>query len=145
MRNDLSRFKPGAKRRTHLLLTAVLWSVIGILLLTKATYRIVQVQEHQIAVIMTALIFGTLKSILILDRSARKSIVRILDFEDGTCLGAVYSFKTWLLVVSMMGVGLILRNSSLPLSLLCFVYFMIGWALLFSSRLAWMMWMRRKY
>ena len=144
MRNDLSRFKPGGKRRTHLLLTAVMWSVIGILLLTKASYRIVQVPEHQIIIIIAALIFGTLKSIFILDRSARKSIVRILEFKDGTCLGAVYSFKTWLLVVSMMGVGMLLRNSSLPLSLLCFVYFTIGWALLFSSRLAWMMWMRNK-
>ena len=144
MRNDLSRFKPGAKRRTHLLLTAVLWSAIGILLLTKASYRIVQVPEHQIIIILAALIFGTLKSIFILDRSARKSIVRILEFKDGTCLGAVYSFKTWLLVVSMMGVGLVLRNSSLSLSLLCFVYFTIGWALLFSSRLAWMVWIRNK-
>jgi hypothetical protein len=144
MRNDLSRFKPGAKRRTHLLLTAVLWSAIGILLLTKASYRIVQVPEHQIIIIIAALIFGTLKSIFILDRSARKSIVRILEFKDGTCLGAVYSFKTWLLVVSMMGVGLVLRNSSLSLSLLCFVYFTIGWALLFSSRLAWMVWIRNK-
>ena len=144
MRNDLSRFKPGAKRRTHLLLTAVLWSAIGILLLTKASYRIVQVPEQQIIIILAALIFGTLKSIFILDRSARKSIVRILEFKDGTCLGAVYSFKTWLLVVSMMGVGLVLRNSSLSLSLLCFVYFTIGWALLFSSRLAWMVWIRNK-
>ena len=144
MRNDLSRFKPGGKRRTHLLLTAVMWSVIGILLLTKASYRIVQVPEHQIIIIIAALIFGTLKSIFILDRSARKSIVRILEFKDGTCLGAVYSFKTWLLVVSMMGIGLVLRNSSLSLSLLCFVYFTIGWALLFSSRLAWMVWIRNK-
>ena len=144
MRNDLSRFKPGAKRRTHLLLTAVLWSAIGILLLTKASYRIVQVPEHQIIITIAALILGTLKSIFILDRSARKSIVRILEFKDGTCLGAVYSFKTWLLVVSMMGVGLVLRNSSLSLSLLCFVYFTIGWALLFSSRLAWMVWIRNK-
>ena len=144
MRNDLSRFKPGAKRRTHLLLTAVLWSAIGILMLTKASYRIVQVPEHQIIITIAALILGTLKSIFILDRSARKSIVRILEFKDGTCLGAVYSFKTWLLVVSMMGIGLVLRNSSLSLSLLCFVYFTIGWALLFSSRLAWMVWIRNK-
>ena len=95
MKNYFSRFKPGIKRKTHLLLAAILWSVIGILLLTKGSYRIVQVPDHQIVVIITALIIGTLKSILILDRSARKSIVRILEFEDGTCLGAVYSFKTW--------------------------------------------------
>jgi len=144
MRNDLSRFKPGVKRRTHLLLTAILWTVIGLLLLTKATYRIVQVQEYQVVIIITALALGTLKSIFVLDRSARKSIERILDFKDGICLGAVYSVKTWLLVACMMGMGIILRNSSLPLSLLCFIYFTIGWALLFSSRLAWQMWVRKR-
>ncbi len=144
MQNDLSRFKPGAKRRTHLLLTAMLWSAIGVLLLAKATYRIVQVPEYQVVITITALILGTLKSIFVLDRSASKSIERILDFKDGTCLGAVYSIKTWLLVVCMMGMGVILRTSSLPLSVLCFIYFTIGWALLFSSRLAWQMWIRKR-
>jgi len=144
MQNGLLRFKPGAKRRTHLLLTAILWSVVGLLLLTKAFYRIVQVPEYQVVIIMTGFILGTFKSIFILDRSAKKSIERILDFKDGTCLGAVYSYKIWMLVVCMMGMGIFLRNSSLPLSLLCFIYVMIGWALLFSSRLAWQMWAREK-
>ena len=144
IQKDLSRFKPGVKRRTHLLLTAILWTVIGLLLLIKGSYRIVQVSEYQVVIIITAFILGTFKSIFILDRSARKSIDRILDFKDGTCLGAVYSIKTWLLVVCMMGMGIILRNSFLPLSLLCFIYFTIGWALLFSSRLAWQTWVGKK-
>jgi len=144
IQKDLSRLKPGVKRRTHLFLTAILWSVIGLLLLTKGSYRIVQVQEHQIIIIIAALVSGTLKSVFILDRSACKSIERILDFEDGICLGAVYSVKTWFLVVGMVGIGIILRNSSLPQSLLCFIYLMIGWALLFSSRLARQMWVRKR-
>jgi len=143
MPKDLSRYKPGAKRRTHLLLSAILWSFIGIVLLTKGAYRIVQVTEYQVIIVIMALIFGTLKSIFILDRSARKSIDRILHFKEGTCLGAVYSVKTWLLVVGMMGMGILLRNSALPLTLLCFIYFMIGWALVFSSRLAWLMWAKK--
>ncbi len=105
IQKDLSRFKPGVRRRTHLLLAAMLWTFIGLLLLTKGAYRIVQVPEYQIIIIITALSAGTLKSIFILDRSARRSIERILDFKDGTCLGAVYSVKTWLLVVGMMGIS----------------------------------------
>ena len=143
MQKSLLRFKPGVRRRTHLLLAAMLWTGIGILLLVKGSYRIVQVTEYQAAIIITALITGTLKSYFVLDRSARKSIERILTFKDGTCVGAVYSIKTWFLVVFMMGTGIFLRNSSLPLSLLCFIYFTIGWALLFSSRLAWKAWIVR--
>jgi len=144
IQKKLSHYKPGVKRQTHLLLAALLWSGIGLLLLAKGSYRIVQVAEYRAIIVVTALIAGTLKSFFILDRTAGKSIERILKFEDGTCLGAVYSIKTWLLVMAMMTVGIFLRNSSLPLGLLCFIYFTIGWALLFSSRLAWKTWLEKK-
>jgi len=144
MQKKLSRLKPGVKKQTHLLLAAILWTGVGILLLTKGAYRIVQVKDYGWIITVTALIAGTLKSLYVLDRSASRSIGRIMEFDDGTCLGAVYSIKTWLLVMVMMGTGIILRNSSLPMGLLCFIYFTIGWGLLFSSRLAWKQWFTEK-
>ena len=140
MQKKLAGLKPGVKKRTHLLLAAILWTAVGILLLIKGAYRVTGVNNYGTVIVVTALIAGTMKSYYVLDRSARKSISRILNFDDGTCLGAVYSLKTWSLVVAMMGTGIILRNSSLPLELLCFIYFTIGWGLLFSSRLAWRAW-----
>jgi len=87
-----------------------------------------------------AVIAGSLKSLFILDNSARKGVHRILELADGTCLGAVYSIKTWLLVLVMIGSGIVLRHSSLPKELLGGVYMTIGWALFFSSRHAWQAW-----
>jgi len=87
-----------------------------------------------------ALIAGTLKSLFILDRSAKKGVYRILELADGTCLGAVYSAKTWLLVLVMMGGGMVLRHSGLSKGLLGGIYVMIGWALFYSSRHAWQAW-----
>ena len=63
---------------------------------------------------------------------------------DGTCLGAVYSAKTWLLVLCMMAGGIILRNSTLPISVLSFLYITIGSALGLSSRLAWSSWLKNR-
>jgi len=143
MVKGLSRFKPGVNRRTHLLMTAVLWTVIGLLLLTKGAFRLSQLEDWQPLIIALAVLGGSLKAYFILDKSARKGIDRILSFKEGTCLGAVYSVKTWILVLCMMGMGVILRNSSLPLSLLCFLYLTIGWALLLSSRLAWRAWFKK--
>lgn len=143
MVKGLSRFKPGVNRRTHLLMTAVLWTVIGLLLLTKGAFRLSQLNDWQPLIIVLAVLAGSLKAYLILDKSARKGIDRILSFKEGTCLGAVYSVKTWILVLCMMGMGVILRNSSLPLSLLSFLYLTIGWALLLSSRLAWRVWFKK--
>lgn len=84
-----------------------------------------------------ALIAGTIKSFFILDNTARKGVRRILDIADGTCLGAVYSIQTWLLVLVMMGAGMALRHSALPREILGGLYVAIGWALFFSSRHAW--------
>jgi hypothetical protein len=90
--------------------------------------------------ILLAMIAGSLKSLFILDNSAKKGVYRLLALADGTCLGAVYSIKTWLLVLIMIGSGIILRHSSLPKELLGSVYMTIGWALFFSSRHAWQAW-----
>jgi hypothetical protein len=45
-----------------------------------------------------------------------------------------------MLVLIMMGTGMALRQSTLPRELLGGLYVTIGWALLFSSRHAWMAW-----
>ncbi len=143
MGKGLSRFKPGASTRTHLLLSAVLWTTIGLMLLAKGSYRLSQLGQWQpFIVVLPAIVTGSLKALFVLDKSARRGINRILTFKDGTCLGAVYSLKTWILVLCMMGMGVILRNSSLPITLLGFLYVTIGWALLVSSRLAWRAWLR---
>lgn len=143
MANRLSKFKPGVSRKTLLLLSALFWSVIGVLLLYKGGKKIITLGEGygmQVFILIVSLGTGSIKSYFILDRSAKRAMNRILQFKDGTCLGAVYSFKTWILVFSMMGLGIFLRNSSISVTLLCFIYITIGWSLLFSSRFAWKVW-----
>jgi len=144
MVKGLSRFKPGASRSTHLFMTAVLWTTIGLLLLAKGAYRLSFIADRQLLIVLPAILVGSLKAYFILDKSARRGIQRILTFKDGTCLGAVYSVKTWIVVLCMMVMGVILRNSSLPIALLSFLYITIGWALLMSSRLAWKVWLKGK-
>ena len=143
MPTRMGRFKPAVRRNTLLLSSACLWTLVGLLLLIKGSYRWYYLPDHYPLVIAGGIIAGTLKSLWILDKSARNGITRIQKFDDGTCLGAVYSSKTWILVLCMMCLGVILRNSSCPVQLLSFLYFAIGWALLFSSRLAWREWLQR--
>ena len=143
MAHQLSRFKPAVSKQTLLFMSALLWTVIGLLLLAKGGYRLFQLPQGRLLVVAAAFAVGSLKSFFILDRSARRAIERILLFQDGTCLGAVYSVKTWILVLCMMSMGVILR-SYLPVMLLCFLLLTIGWALLFSSRLAWRAWWTRR-
>ncbi len=134
----LSRFKPGVPRSIHLFLAALLWTVVGLILMVRGTVWLIGAEEGLF--ILPAILFGTLKSLFILDKTAKRSIDRIQHLADGSCLGAVYSIKTWLLVLAMMAGGYLLRHSSFPVILVGSLYVTIGWALLWSSRTAWRVW-----
>ena len=90
--------------------------------------------------LVVAGVLGTLKSLLILDKVARLSIQRIILLKDGTCLGAVYSWKSWLLVELMITSGIIMRKLTVPGSFIGTLYCAIGWSLCLSSRLGWQQW-----
>lgn len=141
---SFSRYKPAAKTRTLLLLSASLWTFIGAMLITKGLVRLAPLPEYKLIVVLSACIAGAVKARFMLDRAAVKGVARILTLEDGTCLGAVYSVKTWLLVLCMIGMGVILRNSALPMALLSFIYLTIGLALIASSRHGWRAWFYSK-
>jgi len=89
---------------------------------------------------LPAVLIGFLKSRYILDKTAARSIERILLLRDGTCAGAVYSKWTWLLVLAMMASGILLRHSFIPRPLLAILYIAVGWALFWSSRKGWRAW-----
>jgi len=138
MAGKLSRLKPNASRSVHLFVAAILWTVVGVSLMSRGIVWLNGLES--LWIVIPALIVGTVKSLFMLDKSAKKSVDRIIATRDGRCLGGVYSFKTWLLVLVMMAAGCLMRNSSLPKEFLGLFYVSIGWGLLFSSRNAWIAW-----
>ena len=138
LKKILVRLKPGVPQRVHIVLAAVLWTGIGIMLMVRGGIWLIG--AGRVWLVLPALVLGTIKSMLFLDRTAKRSLDRILRLADGTCLGAVYSVKTWMLVVVMMAAGYGLRHSSLPGYLLGLLYVTIGWAIFMSSRHAWICW-----
>jgi len=100
-------------------------------------------QPDKVAVLLpVAFAIGTIKSLVILDRSFKTNIQRILGLEDGTCLGAVYPWRLWLLAGVMICLGFLLRALSVKGSIPAVLYMAIGWALVFSSRNGWLAWQR---
>jgi hypothetical protein len=138
----LTRLKPGAPVNVHLFTGALVWSIVGIFLMSNG-YLLISLAARRWFVI-PALAVGTVKSFFLLDRVARKNIDRILNFEDGTCIGSVYSYKSWILVVAMIVLGRFLRASVLPGEYVGALYLAVGWGLFFSSRLMWQARLRRR-
>ena len=135
-----STCKPGASLRTHHWLAASVWSLVGIMLMTRGGLFLHA--AGRLWLFLPAVAVGTAKSLFMLDKAAGKNLVRLANKEDGDCLGGVYSAKMWMLVVVMMGLGVFLRRSGLPGELVGSIYVAIGWALFFSSRLLWQRAMR---
>ena len=140
LKDILIRYKPGVSIRTHLLLGALIWTVVGFFLLTNG-FVLVSLGDHPTYGLI-GMVIGTAKTFFILDRVARKNTTRIKEFEDKVCFGSVYSLKTWFLVAAMIVLGRFLRTTVLPGEIVGLIYTAVGWALMLSSRLMWIEWNR---
>ena len=139
-KKTLLQYKPGVSIKTHLFSAGLIWSLVGCGLLFFGFYLVSLNGSYWYAV--AGLILGTVKTIFILDRVARKNVKRINEFEDKVCIGSVYSWKTWMLVLAMIFLGRYLRTSALPREIVGLIYIAVGWALLLASRLMWLTWKR---
>ncbi len=138
---SLARFKPAARARTQLLLAALLWSLVGAGLATTGGRWVLGAGAWWPAALGAAgVALGLAKGRLALEAAARRIAKRIARRGDGTCLGGFLSWKTWLLILTMMGLGATLRHSDLPRAVLGVAYVAIGVGLLWGSRLLWTAW-----
>ena len=141
LKKTLLRYKPGVSIKAHLFTGALIWSVVGLVLLAVGFVFVLQKGHPWYGLV--GMLLGTAKALFILDRVARKNVKRIKTFEDKVCVGSVYSWKTWVLVAAMITLGRYLRTSSIvPVEVVGLVYTAVGWALLLASRIMWLEWKR---
>lgn len=117
---------------------ALVWSVVGLFLIARAEDILLLSGEWWI--LPLAAVVGTVKSFFVLDTMAKKNIDRTLSLKEGTCIGGAYSLRTWGLVIFMIFLGIALRSLAVPPPLIGLIYFTVGWALFWSSRLMWQQW-----
>ena len=140
-KNDITRFRPDVSKSVHLFAAPLIWTAVGIMLMIRGLGWIGFSLTGWLLFI--ALFVGTIKSLTILDKSAKKNLTRIMTLNDKSCIGAVYPWRTWLLVILMMATGIALRSMTEPGLFLGTVYLAVGWGLLLSSRHGWEQWLRR--
>jgi hypothetical protein len=140
-KNTLARMRPDVSKSVHFFAAPFIWSAVGIMLMVRGLTWIGFNPTFWLPLI--ALLIGTVKSLVILDRSVKKTLSHIMTLDEKSCIGAVYPWKTWLLVVLMMASGIALRSMTKPGLFLGTVYFAVGWGLLLSSRHGWQQWLQR--
>jgi hypothetical protein len=133
MSGKINRIKPAVGKTALLFAAALVWITAGATLLSTAYAWLHHTTPHAllfagIGVVAALLIhhFGFLKI-------ANKNMARIIPMEGKQCLFSFMTWKSYLLVVVMIGLGALLRHSIIPKPYLAIVYIAIGLALILSS------------
>lgn len=132
--------EPAASRRTLVLTAAALWSLVGLILITRAIFWLPEAGLWAVAIGVAAVAVGLLKGWLIFAAIARKNIERIRALsphKPKICIFAFQAIQSYLIVITMITLGILLRMSPLPRLWLAAVYLAIGVALEWGALIYW--------
>ncbi len=128
------KIKPAVNKRVLLFLAGFMWLGVGTMLLFLSFSFLNAFRASNsflfggIGIIVALIVhhFGFLK---IVD----KNLGRILPMEGTKCVFSFITWKSYIIIVVMVAMGVILRHSPIPKPYLSILYIGIGLALLLSS------------
>ena len=130
----LEKFKPAVSKYWLMALAGLMWSGVGIMLCRLAVIWLIPVHWPRAWSLGS---LGFIGSIVVyrfgFSKIALKNIARLCLLPDATCLFAFQAWKSYLIIIFMIALGLTLRHSPMPKHLLAVIYETIGGALFFSS------------
>ncbi|GBE39491.1 MAG TPA: hypothetical protein ENG95_05780 [Nitrospirae bacterium] len=130
----LEKFDPAVDKRFLVAISGLVWSIVGIFLCNLAVSWLMQTTDQK------TLLFGPAGVVLALLihhfgflRLVDSNISRILSKKDKVCFFAFQPWKSYLIIVIMVAMGITLRHSSLPKPYLSIIYIGFGGAMILSS------------
>ena len=134
VKTRIDLFNPAVPKRWLLLLAGLMWTGVGVLLLSFAvTWWAKELTIVSIILGLLGISISILANRMRFSHLAVKNINRINNLNDRAC---VFSFQAWtgyLIIAVMMSGGIFLRNSVVPKPYLAVIYAAIGGALLQAS------------
>jgi hypothetical protein len=127
--------KPAVKNHILFLISAIIWSGVGLMLIVIASKWFPLLSGSQIVFALIAgLVLGAIISWFGFNKLARKNVKRILIYPKNVCVFAFQRWQMYPTVLVMMSLGIFMRTSSfIPKYLLIPFYIGLGLALFNSS------------
>jgi hypothetical protein len=130
----ITRYTPSVDKRILVLAAGIMWCGVGIMLIGFAwswlsVLTSAEKELYYAAGFLTAMPihhFGFLKI-------ADKNLRRLLPITEKKCLFSFMTWKSYIIVVFMVSMGIMLRHSSIPKRYLSILYNGIGLALFLSG------------
>jgi hypothetical protein len=125
-------FNPAVDKKILVLLAGLIWCCIGIMLISFAVSWLEQSENKKLLyavgfiAAMPILHFGFMKI-------ADKNLNRLLPLTEKKCIFSFMTWKSYLIVLVMVSMGIGLRHSPIPKIYLSVLYNAIGLALILSG------------
>jgi len=130
----LRQFTPSVNKSILVLLAGVMWCGVGVMMVSFAVSWLAPLAGMKQGLFFTA---GFLTSMPIHHfgflKIADKNLKRLLPLTEKRCIFSFMTWKSYLIVLIMVSMGITLRHSSIPKPLLSVLYNGIGLALFLSG------------
>ena len=131
---EIKKFTPAVDKKILVLLAGIMWCGVGFMLVRFAVTWLSSFHGkgqglYYAAGFLSAMVihhFGFLKI-------ADKNINRLLPLTEKKCLFSFMTWKSYIIVLIMVSMGIMLRHSSIPKQYLSILYNGIGLALFLSG------------
>lgn len=128
------RFKPAVARPWLLLLAGLMWSAVGVALCRMAVGWLIDLPTGRAALLgITGLALTVPVFRYGFARIAGRNIDRISRAPERPCLFSFQAWSGYLVIVFMITLGVLMRISPIPRSVLAILYLTIGGGLFFGS------------
>jgi hypothetical protein len=134
MMNPVKRYVPALPKIWLLLIAGLAWSSIGLFLNLTALAWLPPLSNSNTPILLgIGLLLALAIGILGFSLFAKKNIHRIQRLPEKACVFAFQDWTSYPLVAVMITMGIILRNSAIPKTLLAPMYIGIGGGLIIAS------------
>ena len=130
----LMRLKPAVPKTWLIAIAGLVWFGVGVML-CRLAYVWLQPDSAGRRTLLGAagVCLALVVQRLMLARVARRNIDRIETYAERGCLFAFQAWRSYLLIIAMIGLGITLRHSTLPRDWLAVAYLAMGGGLLLAS------------
>ena len=129
----IHHLKPTGSQRGLRFIAGITWLGVGIMLISMALYWKFKVDTRGWVLMLPAILAGWMIYQKAFQNMAQKNKKRIASLPAYSCVFAFITWKSYLIIITMVAMGITLRHSSLPKQYLSPVYLTMGLALFLSS------------
>ena len=130
----LEKLNPAVDKKYLILTAGFMWCGVGVMLISFAVSWLTHYEgERKIIFYAAGLLAGMPIHFLGFLKLAKKNIARLMELKGNKCFFSFITWKSYLIIIIMVTLGITLRHSSIPKQFLSILYNGLGIGLFLSG------------